>query len=91
MSLILLIICIASTVLAVALRLLFYKFADKCRPLFWASVILGISGELFGVATLSIAGCVITDPPAPLWHVNVAGVLSLFDFFFTALSALDEP
>ena len=91
MSLILLIICIAGTALAVALRLLFHKSRNKCQPLFWASVILGITGEAFGIATLTVAGCIMTDPPAPLWHVNVAGVLSLFDFLFTVLSALDEP
>ena len=56
MSLILLIIYIASTVLAVVLRLLFYKCGSKCQPLFWASIILAVTGEAFGVATLSIAG-----------------------------------
>lgn len=91
MSLILLVACAACTVLAVVLRLLFYKFRNESQPLFWASVILSISGEVFGVAALSIAGCVITDPPTPLWQVNMAGVLSLFDFFFSVLSALDEP
>lgn len=91
MTFILLIASGICTVLAVACRIASYKWEAYRNEFFWGSVALILCAEVTAVCALAIAGCVATYPPAPLWHVDVAGVLSLFDFLFTVLSALDEP